>query len=209
MPASREEVIEFLRRRSALIVHFASVPPLAGPGLGYPQSLLTSVRDRSRQLSCSVVQPGDSFGVYADTKNGTGTIGLIIRPCDDASVIAVAPKDAGSVAQPNGNRVFSPHEITAVTMEESMERRGEADGPEAAYNEWGLGNYEVVGLFVSNPTENDVQLAGQNVPSTETIEDTIKHFSELGLRIFTFAGGSICELASPALHLVEHEELYA
>ena len=209
MPASREEVIEFLRRRSTLIVHFASVPPLVGPGPGYPQSLLISVCDRSRQLSCSVVQPGDSFGVYADTKNGTGTIGLIIRPRVDASVIAVAPKDAGSVAQTDGTRVFTPHEITTVTMEDSMERRGEADGPGAAYNEWGLGDYDVVGLFVSDPAENDVQLAGQSVPSTETIEDTINHFSELGLRIFTFASGSICELASTALLPVEHEELYA
>lgn len=128
MNATKADVIEFLRRRSALIVHFASAPQLAGTGLRYPALLLGVIADPSLQVSSSVVQPGDSFGMGAMPRNATGMIGLILSPRSDASVIAVDAWDAGSSVLMGGRRHFTARSFDVHALEESMEARGRLPG---------------------------------------------------------------------------------
>ena len=206
--ATKADVIEFLRRRSALIVHFASAPRLAGTGLRYPASLLGVISDPSLELSSSVVQPGDRFGMGATPRNATGMIGLILSPRSDASVISIDASDAGSYVGKGGRRHFIPRSFDVHALEESMEARGQAAGPEAAYNEWGMRDYEIVGLFVADCADNEVMYANAVEHDYERFENTMEHFCQASFRVFTFQAGSIVELVDGNVRPVGHAELY-
>jgi hypothetical protein len=182
----------FLDERNALIVHFASVPPLSGKQIPYPLSLYTVINDNKLELSCSVVQPHDSFGPYSVTRNATGMIGLILRPLTDDSVLAVSDFDAGSILQPDGARYFCPKTVTYADLCSSMERRGEKDGSSAAYNEWGIKEYEIRGLFVASTGENAFAEPKAHEPQWERLAATCKRFP--CLRIYTFMGACLKEI---------------
>ena len=209
MNANREDVIAFLRRRSALIVHFASAPQLVGTGLRHPDALLGVIADRSLELSCSVVQPGDGFGMAANPRNATGMVGLILSPRSDSSVIAVDPSDAGSVIQKGGRRHFKPRPFDIVALEKSMDDRGRTVGPEAAYNECGMRDYGIIGLFVANRTDNEVVYAGAVAHDYEPVATTVAHFGPPPLRVLTFDAGGIVEIVGGGVSPVRHAALHA
>ena len=201
-------MIAFLRRRNALIVHFASAPQLSGTGLRYPDSLIGVIADPSLELSCSVVQPCDGFGMGAMPRNATGMIGLILSPRNDASVIAIDSYDAGSLILPGGRRHFIPKAFDIASMEESMDLRGQDAGPQAAYNEWGMNNYNIIGLFVADRIDNEVMYAGAVSHDYEAITTTLGRFNQPPLRAFTFDAGGIVEFVGGTLRPVQHSELY-
>jgi hypothetical protein len=191
MAIDKQCVRFFLGERNALIVHFASVPMLSGKKIPYPWSLNTVINNNKRQLSCSVVQPGDLFGPYSDPKNATGMIGLILRPLTDDSVLAVSDCDAGSLIHSNGARYFTPMIVTYAKLCSSMELRGE-HGSVTAYNEWGIKEYEIRGLFVASTDENAFAEPEAAEPKWERLAVTRKRFP--CLRIYTFMGGNLQEI---------------
>jgi hypothetical protein len=182
----------FLDERNALIVHFASVPLLSGKQIPYPLSLYTVINDNKLELSCSVVQPGDSFGPFSDPKNATGMIGLVLRPLADDSVLAVSDFDAGSIIQSTGARYFSPMTVTYANLCSSMERRGMQHGSLAAYNEWGIKKYEIRGLFVASTGKNAFADPTANEPQWERLAATCKRFP--CLPIYTFMDACLKEI---------------
>lgn len=208
MNATRADVIDFLRRRSALIVHFASAPQLVGTGLRHPASLLGVIADPSLELSCSVVQAGDGFGMGATTRNATGMVGLVLSPTSDVSVMAVDASDAGSVLQKDGRRHFTPKPFDVAALAKSMDDRGHAAGPGAAYNEWGMRDYDVLGLFVADRINNEVMYAGAIQPDYEPVVTTMNRLGAPPLRVFTFDASGIAEIFGGSVSTVQHTTLY-
>jgi hypothetical protein len=207
MAIDRKCVRFFLDKRNALIVHFASVPLLSGKQISYPLSLYTVINDNKLELSCSVVQPRDSFGPHSDKRNATGMIGLILRPLTDESVLAVSDFDAGSLLQSDGARYFPPKPVTYANLCSSMERRGVLYGPLAAYNEWGIKEYEIRGLFVASTGENAFAEPTAIEAQWERLAATCKRFP--CLRIYTFMGPCLKEIdINGNLQAAPHGQLY-
>jgi len=88
---SLDEVLSFLARRQALIVHCSGTPKGVGPGQKPYPGDLQHVRLGHAQggISCSVVKPGDRFHGFG--RNSTGSVGLVVAPAEPLSIVAVAP----------------------------------------------------------------------------------------------------------------------
>jgi hypothetical protein len=73
-----------------------------------------------------------------------------------------------------------------------MELRGEQHGSVTAYNEWGIKEYEIRGLFVASTDENAFAEPEADEPQWECLAVTRKRFPRL--RIYTFMGGNLKEI---------------
>jgi hypothetical protein len=118
------------------------ISPTRGSGAKayYPDDLeyaLTHTMDT--RLACSTVKPYDLFG-EGPSKNATGSVGIILAPRSTASILGVWPTDAGS------SRARIDRPVTLQECENIITNRG-------GYNEWGVTDYEVIGLFVIDPLQ--------------------------------------------------------
>ena len=196
------EVREVLRRYGALIVHFSSVPAMKSTwgselSRAFPEDLqYAACAPVCREgLCCSTVKPTDKFGTWA---NASGCVGLILGVTGPKSIRDVDPEGCGSFAlEPGGPRVFpnEDRDITAAVLEETIVRQL-PDG----YNEWGVRDFEVLGIFAVSPFE--------------VIRDGV--FTDLGAiakafptqRIYSFVDGRLVRREGDAWVEAEHGELY-
>lgn len=138
------EVHEVLRTHRVLLSHFISDTPMdSGCGLSprYPENL---IRVLNRQcpggICCS------TFSVTDEPRGGVnvaGSVGVLLRPASDRSVLAAAPHDIGSVYK-DGVRWFRrpPKAVSKDDLSNSIEERA-AD----QWNEWIVDDYVPIGLI--------------------------------------------------------------
>lgn len=187
-----------LRRHSALIVHFSGLPRGSGATSYFPNDLEYALANAATcRLACSTVRPGDIFGPVP-SKNATGSVGLVLAPRTNDSVLDVWHTDGGS---------FRMRIVRDVTLQEC---EGTITG-RIGYNEWALTDYEVLGLFAIAPQQVD-GLVPIGDPYGGTIQtpgpvdvDLAALPTKLArLPIFTFANGLIDRVSSP----IAHDALY-
>lgn len=138
------EVHEVLRTRRALLAHFISDTPMDsafGNSPGYPDSLLRVLnRQCPGGVCCS------TFGATDDPRAGvdvSGTVGVLLRPASDRSVLAASPYDIGSVYK-DGVRWFPRplRPLSKVDLANSIDARVEDQ-----WNEWIVDDYVPIGLI--------------------------------------------------------------
>lgn len=211
MSITKADVHSFLASHNALIVHFASSPFLMGMQHVFPDSLhhvlAAHAAGAPLSLACSAITPSDQFGIASSVRNGTGTVGLVLRPQQDSSVIAVGHKDAGSQIDPaTQKRIFPRQTLTRAKLDDSLHLRGTVDGPSAAYNEWGIENYDVIGVFTAFDTNNDVIISG---PMMDYLDRAHVQAIFPSLSMYQFRDGHIVEIdgyGTPTI--VPHARLY-
>jgi hypothetical protein len=207
---SLDEVLSFLARHRALIVHCSGTPKGVGPWqTPYPGDL-QHVRLGHAQggISCSVVKPGDRF--HGFDRNSTGSVGLVVAPTEPASIVAVAPHDAGSYVE-NGVRVVGREvDIGRIELEQSLDARGNR------YNEWVMRDFKVVGLFVAEPA---TIWGGVSVPISEdrppqlffqdvsiSVFEVAEEFKELP--IYSLSGREILQWRAREWRPISHSDIY-
>lgn len=144
---SVSDVHAMLRRFNGLIVHFSGSPPGSSfaTNPGYPQDLYDVIAGKAQTgLACSVVLPTDNFH-SPGVRNAFGCIGVIVRPSGPGSLMAVDPSDAGSFNVGNV-RQYPDRDITPEDLHATILHRTE-------HNEWGLRDYEVIGILAASPFE--------------------------------------------------------
>ena len=138
----------FLRDRQALLVHFSTAMP-RNPKLSFPFDLLRAKKLRNVVLSFSTIMSQDigpyQNDVHPEDSNAQGSIGIVVDiPADDC-VVAVGPADHGSFYDVNTHEVEhigSPPDAEACTRS-IVERR--------TSNEWQVGDFEFIGIFIFLP----------------------------------------------------------
>lgn len=143
-----DEVRSFLRKQTALIVHFSGTPGgMDDQTIFYPMDLL-AVSDGAAQsgICCSVVLPGDNFEPKMGPSMAFGKVGLILDLQNEASLAVVSHEDWGSRVE-DGKRIYEEQPTISVdTLTSSIEKR-------ETHNEWILKDYIVRGIFVVEPFE--------------------------------------------------------
>ncbi|MCG5248221.1 hypothetical protein [Methylorubrum extorquens] len=184
-----------LRTYNALIVHFSGMPRGSGATAYYPNDLEYAVANTTAtRLACSTVKPYDVFGP-SQSSNATGSVGIILAPRTNASILDVWPTDAGS------SRSRIVRYVTLQECEDTITQR-------VGYNEWAVTDYEVLGLFVMDP----MQVVGfQKLPDGfgGTVDMPVPVDVDLTalppvlskLPVFTFSAGLIAKA-------VPHNDLY-
>lgn len=215
---SLDEVRSFLARHRALVVHCSGTPKGIGPGQEhYPDDLQHVWLGRAQGgISCSVVKPGDRF--HGAGRSSTGSVGLVVAATNSKSIVAVAPRDAGSWVE-NGVRVVDQEVDIGVTdLEQSFTARSNG------YNEWVVRDFKVIGLFVAEPatTWQDVpMLMSTDMPPQLTPQDVSISVSKVaedfkGLPIYGLSKDEIlqwtvsgwCPAAHSDIYRAVHEENY-
>jgi len=139
-----------MRSRPALIVHFSGVPKGTGHPMQYPGDLAKALADTQEILCCSTIEPGD---LARRPPAATGSVGVVVGPIDEASIIFVHHDDVGS-SPSTAERRKRDRRTTVADCVRSFTRDGVLP-----YNEWLVGPYRVIGLFVA--CEAQVQVAGK------------------------------------------------
>lgn len=217
---SRPSIIEInhvLRTRNGLVVHFSGCPKGHGTARSnnlYPNDLRTVAAYQTMGgLSCSVVMPGDEFHTF-QTNNAFGTIGMILGFRSPDSILDVSATDCGS-SDINGVRLARQSDITVTELEQSIDGR-----PSGRYNEWVVGQYIVLGIFVAPPVSvfeiRDATSFGESeyvgtgpidAEREESIADVMRNFPNT--RIFAFRTDSIVECKDSQWMQVQHSDVYS
>jgi hypothetical protein len=197
-----EDIHAFLAGRMALIVHFSGLPKGTGYQISFPDDLREAIANAGiYRLSCSLIKPGDLYDTDPTRSNATGTIGIIIDLAAANSIIAVDPSDAGSGVDPITHRkIFSDRDISVADCVKSLDGR-------TTYNEWGIQDYVVRGLFVFFPVQVNVLRKLNEMPGGEGLPDeagttwypvdlTLKDIAGYfpGIPIYTFFRNWLVEL---------------
>jgi hypothetical protein len=212
------DVYAFLRKRTALIVHFSGAPKGSGVERGsthlFPADLLHVINRHARGgLSCSVVRPGDVF--HGFERNATGCVGVVLGLQSKDSLIAADPTDCGSIEDESGIRsVAKEQDITMTDLARTLDER-------TGYNEWVIRDYVVLGRFQVPPREVSIlsvfefpddmpEYLRDDTPIPDIrvvgIDELSKTFAML--TIYTFAGGRICRQVGNDIVPVDHSEIY-
>jgi hypothetical protein len=143
------------------------------------------------------VRPGDVFDP-GQVRNATGSIGLVLAPKTNASILDVWHTDAGS----SRKRII--RDVTLQDCEATITGRLE-------YNEWALTDYDVLGLFATAPLQVDgiQQIPDMYGGTTQTPGPVDVNLATLPtklarLPLYTFADGLIMRLPIP----ISHDVLY-
>jgi hypothetical protein len=198
------DVYDLLVKYNALIVHFSGAPKGAGkprPDRLYPNDLLHAMTLQKHEgLSCSTVMPGDNF--HGLNRNAIGSIGIILGLRSPKSLIGVSPHDCGSFEDANGARQF-PHQpsISISDIENSIVNR-----QPGRYNEWGIEDFNVLGIFASPPFDIAIEIPMSDIPgipvdpidshpieviSQTTLQEVSRNFFRH--KVFGFQGNALCE----------------
>lgn len=207
---SLDDVLSFLARHQALVVHCSGTPKGIGPGQErYPEDLRHVWLGRAQGgISCSVVKPGDRF--HGTGCSSTGSVGLVVAPNDSKSIVAVAPRDAGSCVE-NGVRVVGQEVDIGVTdLEQSITARSNG------YNEWVVRNFKVIGLFVAEPATiwQDVpmlvpgDMPHQLIPQGVSISVSQVAEDFKGLPIYSLSKSEILQWTMNGWRSVAHSDIY-
>jgi hypothetical protein len=213
------DVYGMLRADNSLIVHFSGLARGAGNSLKrryYPDDLQNVVRSGAMGgVSCSVIHPGDTIGTPGDN-NATGCIGVVLGFNRPTSLLDAHAKDCGSSALPDGSRVPNPRPFCLADVEATLTGRQLHH-----YNEWVVGDYRVLGIFVAPPlavqvvqpinapTDVSAEMLGDVNPlgpRYETIPDVQRDFPKE--RIFAFKNSAIVEHAGGQWTIAPHETIY-
>jgi len=143
------------------------------------------------ELSCSTIIPGDVH-TWART-NYTGKIGIVIRPNKIKSITYASPADAGSQIDPtNPKRRYTglPQATVDIIRSAILGRCPDR------YNELGVMDYTVMGVFIDPPVEfttpnGDFQSIG--------VEEVLAKFSDQ--RLLCLREGSLYEICRIDGHL--------
>ena len=137
-----------LRNKPALIVHFSGVPKGIGQTVNYPNDLEFALANLTEILCCSTIEPGD----FHRCPNGaSGSVGVVIGPVTAGGVIFVHNDDVGSPPSTAERRKWDrPTSVSDCTR--SFNRNGTFP-----YNEWLIGPYRVIGLFVAPDAQVQLQ----------------------------------------------------
>ena len=212
------DVYEFLRQRNALIVHFSGAPKGSGVDRGdkhlYPADLRHVLASKAMGgVSASAVQPGDVF--HGFERNATGCIGVVLGLRDKDSLVAVDPRDCGSIEDESGNRIVQHEKDISI----ADLRRSFAD--RESYNEWVIRKYSSLGIFAAPPREVSilqVPTFPEDMPESLRDETPVPAFRTVSLEeltatfatmpIYTFQRGQLCRYIRGELVPVEHSEVY-
>ncbi len=168
-----------LRSRPALIVHFSGVPKGVGHSVQYPDDLQWALTNPHEILCCSTIEPGDFI---AAPMRATGTVGVVVGPENEEGIVFVCQDDVGS--PPNTvDRLAWNRPLSVGHCRRSFTRNGNTP-----YNEWLVGPYRIIGLFVASDAQ--VQVNGRLIEV-----DTEGVLANLGKRrVFSDVGGEFVEL---------------
>jgi hypothetical protein len=184
-----------LQYYSALIVHFSGQPRGSGAVAHFPHDLEYAMANAgSCRLACSTVRPRDSFDP-GTLRNATGSVGLVLAPRTNASLLDVWHTDAGS------SRGRIVREVTLNECEQTIVNR-------VGYNEWAIMDFDVLGLFAVDPLQVDgLQQVpdgyGGTIISSVPVDVDLTNLptSLASLPIYTFSSGFIAQR-------VKHQKLY-
>jgi hypothetical protein len=209
---------EFLRRHSALLVHFSGTPKGAGSNFEYwyPADLQRVIKlEAASGVSCSAVRPGDEFDDF-NTANATGCIGVVLGLQDKDSLVAADPHDCGSRMEGGVREVFKKRGLTIDDLEETFVKR-----PNDSYNEWVIKDYVVLGIFAAPPFRVSVLkvpdfpddlppwlMDSTPIPAFEqvSVAQLIATFPDL--TIFSFLDGNLVSLTEKVVTPVKHSDIY-
>lgn len=213
------DIYYILRADNSLIVHFSGFTRGAGngnPRYPYPDDLKNVVASGAiGGVSCSVVAPGDIFGTQRDA-NATGCVGVVLGLTSPHSLMDVHATDGGTHIGPDGVRHPRPAPITVNDVERTISGRRDDD-----YNEWVIGDYQILGIFIATPYAVPALVpisAPPGVPSYiqensidwgvayTTVAEIRAEFPDL--RLFTFDAGQILELAESVWIPAQHTSIY-
>jgi hypothetical protein len=203
-PVTKDELLQLLTERKALIVH-CSRPGKADGGIGgalFPGDLKNAIDicgNQKKELSCSLVWPAHTH-TY-------GSVGIILKPRSDTSITSVSPIDSGTAYDTTiGRRTGSGAPFSRMAVEETFANA-------RTYNEWTVADADTVGIFV-NLTEKLV--VAKVAPVTEILgydssipyvgPIVVQHCLELAdviaafpeLRVYGFYGTEIIEIGIDA-----------
>jgi hypothetical protein len=159
------ETLALLKLHNALIVHCAGMAKGVGSpktaALGYLERLECAAQNKF-ELSCSTVVPNDECSF--DRMNYTGQVGLVLLPSTAESVTFASPTDAGSQIDPNcpGRRTHNCGPVSLHAIDSAISRR-----PTDKYNELGLYQFSVVGVFVDPPVQYSDEVGFHDVSVDE------------------------------------------
>lgn len=188
------EVHEVLRTHRVLLSHFISDTPMDsgwGPSPLYPDSLLRVLnRQCPGGICCSTFSAADEprGGV-----NVAGSVGVLLRPASDRSVLAAAPHDIGSVYK-DGVRYFRrpPKAVSKDDLSNSIEARAEDQ-----WNEWIVDDYVPIGLITLKRDGFSVQ--------KEKCQDLVETF---GFPVYQIRDGRLVRLHGDRWIPADHGDLY-
>lgn len=151
-PNTYEELLSLLREQSALIVHCAGFAKGVGSvetnNHGYLARLQYAIDNSDIEVSCSTIIPGDFYAWGHE--NYTGRVGVVIRPNKIESITFASPVDAGSqidLTNPKRRYTGLPQATIDIIRSAILDRCPDR------YNELGVMDYTVMGIFVDPPVE--------------------------------------------------------
>ena len=172
---SLPEILAILIQNNALIVHCAGMAKGVGDAttasLGYLERLEHASRNKF-ELSCSTIVPGDVCSF--ERMNYTGKVGLVLRPNTVVSITFTSPNDAGSQIDPTrpGRRTHNCGPVSLQSIEAAISGRA-LD----RYNEFGLHQFSVVGVFVDPPIQYSTDIGFNDV----SVDEVAQQFPDLAL----------------------------
>jgi len=134
------QLVEQLRAKLALIVHFSHHSNMREGGV-FPQDLLDAIANsREWPLSCCLVWPTHMMSL-------PGSVGVILRPRSFESIVAVRSTDAGSLTWQDKSEGSLGSPLTIDTFNESFQVAPDD------YNEWRVKDSEAIGIYFENPPQ--------------------------------------------------------
>lgn len=182
-----EDLIQDLRARKALIVHFSQHAKTKYNRV-FPADMHAAIANsRAWPLSCTVVWPGHRMPVV-------GSVGVVLHPRSLASIVGAANQDAGSMTLPDGTEDGIGKPLDKDVLRETL------NPPLGQINEWRMRECDVVGIYVEDCA--DIQVKEEVIipvpdmhpvldvaTSSCTLKDIADAFPELP--IYTFQAGEI------------------
>lgn len=159
------EILALLKRHNALIVHCAGMAKGVGSAmtaaLGYLERLERAAQNNV-ELSCSTVVPNDECSF--NRMNYTGKVGLVLLPSTAGSITFASSTDAGSQIDPNcpERRTHNCGPVSLQAIDSAISCRSTD-----TYNELGLYQFSVVGVFVDPPVQYSSEFGFHDVTIDE------------------------------------------
>ena len=212
------DIYSLLRANNAFIVHFSGFGKGAGnpfPRVYYPADLQNVITGGALGgVSCSVIGSADKIGFQPDA-NATGCIGVVLGLRTPLSLMNASAGDCGSHVNANGTRAANPSPLSIQDLQATLDNRD----PDS-YNEWVIGDYEVLGIFFADPAyvaepQSVPQIAGvsshilgttANGYRLESLADVIANHPNQ--RIFRFNAGALEEFVAAGWTPAAHSNIY-